>query len=66
VLPLQDSLVVTVMLPALTMDDEVGRVVMPMTKIRDAVQVGDNKHPRLWPASLGVCVCVCVCVGGGG
>jgi hypothetical protein len=32
-----------------------------MTKMRDAVQAGGDKHPRLWPARLEVCV-----FGGGG
>jgi hypothetical protein len=35
----QDSLVVTVMAPALTVDDEIGHVTVPMTTIRDSVQV---------------------------
>lgn len=34
----EDSLVVTVMAPALTVDDEIGHVTVPMTTIRDSVQ----------------------------
>lgn len=37
--PTQDTLVVTVMSPSLTIDDEVGRVEVPMTEIRAASQV---------------------------